>query len=156
MSKKYFAAAFLTGALLLAGCSDEKASEKGNGGLNIAQYEDTFSEKDFKKAHPDYVVTFDDEKGMESITVSNHDPFDFKALPNYQEVVQYGFVSLQEKEEVYAVDIFVKDTDEYYAAEFDKETKELLTEEGKWVPENGDLEGFVQEKLAMIDEVLNK
>ncbi|WP_281279213.1 hypothetical protein [Ureibacillus terrenus] len=34
--------------------------------------------------------------GMEGIIITNHDPYDLKNLPNYQESIQYGYVSLND------------------------------------------------------------
>lgn len=92
--------------------------------------------------------------GMEGIIITNHDPYDLKNLPNYQESIQYGYVSLNDENKiVYSIDIFIKDTGEYYSAEYDGKTKELLYEGGGWRPES-DFEHFIAERLAMVDEII--
>ncbi|MDQ0231660.1 hypothetical protein [Metabacillus malikii] len=147
----------------IAGCSsDEKASEpksndssKSSSELPIEEIEKRFNEKEFSKKYPDYQVNFEQESGMESVYITNHDPKDLANLPDYQELIEYGYVSLESDDMVYAIDIFLKDTESYYSAEYNAETKELITEDGDWTPE-GDLEKFVSERLEMIDYVLQK
>lgn len=120
----------------------------------IETIEANFNEEAFAKKYPDYQVAFEKTEGMEAVSITNHDPHDLKNLPNYQELIEYGYVSLESSDKiVYSIDIFIADTGSYYSAEYDAETKELLTEEGDWKPE-GDLETFVAERLAMIDEII--
>lgn len=54
---------------------------------------------------------------------------------------------------VHSIDMFIKYSGEYYLAEYDKDTKQLLTEDGNWRPKE-DLNEFVEERLAMIDEII--
>ena len=67
-----------------------------------------------------------------TISVTNYAPYNFFALPDYQELAEYGDgVGLENEGIVYY--IFITDTskkDTYYTAEFDGKTKELLCEEG--------------------------
>lgn len=148
----------LLSTFVIVGCSgnqESSGSDEANqpSDFPIADIENSFNSEEFEKNYPDYQVDFDKEPGMESISITNHDPYDVANLPDYQELIQYGYVSLNSDEKVYAIDIFNKDSDMYYSAEYDAETKEVLTEEGEWTPE-GDMEEFVAERLEMMDSLL--
>jgi hypothetical protein len=151
------AASVLLSILVVSGCSSTSGSEEkpkaSSDDLSIELIEKNYKEDEFTKNYPEYQVSFDDEPGMESISITNHDPNDILHLPNYQELIQYGYISLESDEIVYAIDIFIDDTGSYYSAEYNAKTKELLTEDGDWKPD-GDLAEFVEERLAMMDSVL--
>jgi PBP1b-binding outer membrane lipoprotein LpoB len=149
----------LLSILFITGCSsNQQTAESENKSKNTSDFpiesiEKEFDQDEFKKKYPDYHIDFDKESGMESISITNHDPKDIVNLPNYQELVQYGYISLESDDIVYAIDIFIDDTGSFYSAEYDAKTKELLTEEGDWTPE-GELAEFVAERLEMMDFVL--
>lgn len=150
-TKLLILSAFLTIGILCAYSSNSKTETPGD--LPIKTIEKNFNEKKFTEKYPDYQVSFDKSKGFESVTITNHNPYNIFKLPNYQEVIEYGYVSMETKEIVYSIDIFIKDSGEYYHAEYDKDTKELLNEDGDWRPE-GNLDQFVEERLAMVDEII--
>lgn len=145
--------------LCITGCSsNQQTAESENKSKKASEFpiesiEKNLDQNEFKKKYPDYQIEFDKESGMESISIMNHDPKDIVNLPNYQELIQYGYISLESDDMVYAIDIFIDDTGSFYSAEYDAKTKELLTEEGDWTPK-GDLAEFVAERLEMMDFVL--
>lgn len=149
--------------LFAGGCSSNENTSKPEiedepetiSDFSIEEIEKNINQKEFEKKYPGYKYNFDKYPGMESVSITNYDPYDFPDLPIYQELIQYGYVSLESEDIVYAIDIFIKDTENYYSAEFDPVTKELLVESGDWRPE-GDLAEFTAERLEMIDYVLQK
>jgi hypothetical protein len=94
-----------------------------------------------------------DEDGIVSVT--NYQPYNFFALPDYQELVEYGDgAGLDNEGVVYFV--FITDTakeDCFYCAEFDGETRELLCEEGTFFDSENAKNATVTRLLDMIDEL---
>ena len=90
-----------------------------------------------------------------AVSVTNYQPYHIFALPDYQELVQYGDgVGLENEGVVYFV--FVTDTakeDCFYSAEFDGETRELLCEEGTFFDSENAKNATVTRLLDMIDEL---
>ena len=94
-----------------------------------------------------------DEDGIVSVT--NYQPYNFFALPDYQELVEYGDGAGLDNEGVVYF-IFVTDTakeDCFYCAEFDGETRELLCEEGTFFDSENAKNATVTRLLDMIDEL---
>ncbi|MBO1003863.1 hypothetical protein [Pseudogracilibacillus auburnensis] len=142
---------------LLFGCSKNEqisTNDPSDDSLDIEAIESNFDMAAFEEKYPSYYVEFETDSGFESIFIMNYDPYDFDHLPEYQEVVQYGFVSLTIEDVVYAVDIL--EGDDFYSAEFDAETGAVLSEEGDWAPDGEDLSKFVEEKLEMMEWIIVK
>ena len=115
----------------------------------------------------DSVFRFKDENGKiyyadysdGIISVTNYHPYKFWELPNYQELAQLGEgAGLENEGRVYF--IYVVDTSidpdspkAYYTAEFDAETKELLTEEGEYFEDEETKNSVIKKLLKMVDEV---
>ena len=91
------------------------------------------------------------EDGIVSIT--NYQPYNFLALPEYQELVEYGDgAGIDNKGVVYFV--FVTDTskeDCFYCAEFDGATRALLSEEGTFFDSENAKNATVTRLLDMMD-----
>ena len=93
--------------------------------------------------------------GIKSIT--NYHPHKFWALPDYQELVQYGDGAGVENEGkvyfIYVVDTSLdpESTKAYYSAEFDGETKELFCEEGEYFSDEAQKNALVERLLSEID-----
>ncbi len=95
----------------------------------------------------------------DSISITNYKQgLPFSDYPEYQELVQYGCVGIENEGIVYA--IYIVDTsidpeseDAYYCAEFDCETRELLFEEGAYYSDSSYRETEVKRLLDMIDAV---
>ncbi len=95
---------------------------------------------------------------FESVSIMNYHPYKFWALPDYQELVQYGYVGLENEGVVYFVYIVdtSRDADSpyaYYCAEFDGETRELLCEEGEYFSDNSVKNATVEKLLNLMDTV---
>ncbi len=105
-------------------------------------------------AYEGYYLT--NEDGVLSVT--NYQPYNFFALPDYQELVEYGDgAGLDNEGVVYFV--FVTDTskeDCYYSAEFDGQTRDLLCEEGTFFADENAKNETVTRLLNMIDALKNK
>ena len=99
--------------------------------------------------HAGYYRT--NEDGIVSIT--DYQPYNFLALPDYQELVQYGDgAGIDNKGIVYFV--FVTDTskeDCFYSGEFDGATRALLSEEGTFFTDENAKNATVTRLLDMID-----
>ena len=97
---------------------------------------------------------YEDSEGIVSIT--NYHPYKFYALPDYQELVQYGDGAGLTNEGtvyfVYVVDTSLEPDSEkaYYSAEFDGETGELLSEEGEYFADTEEKSLTVDKLLSMI------
>ena len=93
------------------------------------------------------------EDGIVSIT--NYQPYNFLALPEYQELVEYGDGAGLDNEGVVYF-IFVTDTskeDCFYSAEFDGQTRELLCEEGTFFASEQAKQATVNRLLDMLDQL---
>ena len=153
----------LLSLLSVVGCTSNEQIEESvktdnsnkdkNDDFYIENIEKNFNQDEFVKSYPDYQVNFEKELGMQAVSLTNHDPYDFANLPDYQELIQYGYVSMESDDIVYAIDIFIKDTQSYYSAEYDAKSKKILSEHGDWTPD-GDFAEFISERLEMIDSVL--
>lgn len=92
-------------------------------------------------------------------TITNYHPYKFWDLPNYQEMIQLGdSAGLENEGRVYF--IYVVDTSinsdspkAYYTAEFDAETRKLLSEEGEYFATEADKNATVTRLFHLIDTV---
>lgn len=90
-------------------------------------------------------------------TITNYHPYKLWALPDYQELVQYGDgAGLENEGKVYY--IYVVDTSldpesskAYYMAELDGETKELLCESGEYFSDEAEKNALIERLVAEID-----
>ena len=88
-------------------------------------------------------------------TITNYHPYKFWALPDYQEMVQYGDGAGLENGGavyfIYVVDTSIDSDDPkaYYSAELDGESKELLCESGEYFSDEAG-------KREVIDRLLNE
>ena len=89
----------------------------------------------------------------DTVSVTNYAPYNFFALPEYQELAEYGDgVGIDNEGVVYF--IFITDTskeDAYYSAEFDGETRELLCEEGTFFTDETAKNETITRLLDMLD-----
>ena len=90
-------------------------------------------------------------------TVTNYHPHKLWALPDYQEMVQYGDGAGLENEGVvyfvYVVDtsIDAESPQAYYMAELNGETKELLCESGEYFSDEATKTATVERLIDLID-----
>ena len=88
-----------------------------------------------------------------TVSVTNYAPYNFFALPEYQELAEYGDgVGIDNEGVVYF--IFITDTskeDAYYSAEFDGETRKLLCEEGTFFTDETTKDETVDRLLDILD-----
>ena len=93
--------------------------------------------------------------GIKSIT--NYYPYNIFALPDYQELIQYGDGAGLENEGVvyfiYVVDTSMDSDDPsaYYCAELDGETKELLCEDGEYFSGEAEKNEAIERLLEVIE-----
>lgn len=110
--------------------------------------------KEFEASHSGYYVTFATEEGWESCVITNYpDDLDFGSFPDYQEMVEYGYVSIENSDVVYS--IFIREDDKYFTIEYDAQTKTELSREGEWFLQE-DQESFTNRLLNMMDEIIKK
>ena len=105
-------------------------------------------------AYEGYYLT--NEDGIVSVT--NYQPYNFFALPDYQELVEYGDGAGLDNEGVVYF-IFITDTskeDCYYSAEFDGATRQLLCEEGTFFADEYTKNETVTRLLNMMDALKEK
>ncbi len=89
----------------------------------------------------------------DTVSVTNYAPYNFFALPDYQELAEYGDGAGLENEGVVYY-IFITDTskkDTYYTAEFDGTTQALLCEEGTFFADEAAKNETVNRLLNMLD-----
>ena len=92
-------------------------------------------------------------------TVTNYHPYKFWALPDYQEMVEYGDGAGLENDGVvyfiYIVDTSIapESPKAYYTAEFDGETKALLCEDGEYFSNEEEKNEVVERLLELIDMI---
>ena len=92
-------------------------------------------------------------------TVTNYHPHKLWALPNYQEMVQYGDGAGLENEGVvyfvYVVDtsIDAESPQAYYMAELNGETKELLCDDGEYFTDEAEKNAFITRLVDLVDSV---
>ncbi|MBQ9750220.1 MAG: hypothetical protein IJV87_06535 [Clostridia bacterium] len=87
------------------------------------------------------------------VSVTNYQPYNFFALPDYQELVEYGDGAGVDNEGVVYF-VFVTDTskeDCFYCAEFDGATRALLCEEGTFFTDENAKIATVTRLLDMMD-----
>ena len=90
-------------------------------------------------------------------TITNYYPYNIFALPDYQELIQYGDGAGLENEGVvyfiYIVDTSMDSDDSraYYCAELDGETKELLCEDGEYFSSEAEKNEVVERLLEVIE-----
>lgn len=95
-------------------------------------------------------------------TVTNYHPYEFWALPVYQELVQYGDgAGLENDGTVYFIyivntSINADDAKAYYSAELDGETKELLCENGEYFADEVDKIAAIERLIYEIDHAYFK
>ena len=95
-------------------------------------------------------------------TITNYHPYKLWALPDYQELVQFGEGAGLENEGnvyfIYIVDTSIESDSPraYYSAEFDGETKELLCESGEYFTDEAAKDATVSKLIDMIDKVYLK
>lgn len=156
MKNKKIIACVLAISMLIAGCGNDAGSK------NNQSQDDTYVAKfdindiiektdveEFEKNHEGYYLEFYTGKDMETCTIVNYKSI--KELPECQEMVEYGLASLNIDEVVYYV--YFLEGDNYYSAEYDKDTKELLVENGEWFLDV-DKDTKINSMLDMIDEVI--
>ena len=105
-------------------------------------------------AYEGYYLT--NEDGVLSVT--NYQPYNFFALPDYQELAQFGDGAGLDNEGVVYF-IFVTDTSKencYYSAEFDGATRQLLCEEGTFFADEDTKNETVTRLLNMMDALKEK
>ena len=94
---------------------------------------------------------------FDSVSITNYEEsLPFGDYPEYQELVQYGYVGIENEGVIYL--IYIVDTsidpessDPYYCAEFDGETRELLFEEGTYFSDKAEQDATVKKLLDMMD-----
>ena len=95
-------------------------------------------------------------------TITNYHPYKIWALPDYQELVQFGEGAGLENEGrvyfIYIVDTSVdpNNLNAYYSAELDGETKELLCENGGYFKDEETKKSTVSKLIDIIDKVYLK
>lgn len=105
--------------------------------------------------YPGYYATFED--GV--ISVTNYHPYDFDALPAYQELIEYGDGAGMENEGtvyfVYVLDTKKTTTDNevYYYAELADETREVLIEENSYFASAAEKDAAVSKLMEIMEYV---
>lgn len=141
--------------LYCCGCSKEESKDTklADGVIfDVENLEKKTDMKAFQKEHKGYYLEFCKDDGLESCSIVNYAP-DVDRIPEYQELIEYGFVSFETDDVVYSV--YLMDGDTFFSAEYDADTKELLNEEGEWFLEE-DKDSKINGFLNMIDEVVKK
>lgn len=92
-------------------------------------------------------------------SIANYNPNKLSNLPKYQELIQLGD-GVGDKNEGRVYYIFIldmtfdtNDPKAYYTAEFDAETRELLSEEGEYFATEADKNATVTRLFHLIDTV---
>lgn len=166
--KKLLLALFL---VVLAGCGNNSAAEEEKtqeevvgsisdlatlttvAGASAQPYEDKYGEVQ-ETSDGQYISFKCNDTSACGIFLTNSDPREGADLPDYQESVGYGTLTLSDytQKDVYSISQFDKETSSFFFIYLDAKTKEEVSRSGSYIEQDGQSqEDFVAKKIEQID-----